>query len=124
MVPFLAFRRVGITDRELGVTTQLPVLLRRNMPARDAESVGLPVRDFLYTVDQIATLLEVGETQVYDNYLHYDGRSVGPRPKGKMIARDVSSDDDPKPEWRVTEREFIRWMKFKGYRYHTRGYLR
>ena len=93
------------------------------MGHKDSNVIGLPVRDFLYTVDQISVMLEVSEQQIYNNYLFYQNRSVGVRPKDKMLARDVSPPDAPKPEWRITEREFIRWMKFKGFRYHTRGYL-
>jgi hypothetical protein len=86
-------------------------------------NVELPERVFLFTVDQIATMMEVSEQQVYDNYLFYEGRSVGVRPKGKMLARDISPEDAPRPEWRVTDREFTRWMRFKGFRFHTRGYV-
>lgn len=90
---------------------------------RDAGKVGLPVREFLYTVDQLSVMLEVSERQIYDAYLFYHGRSVGVRPREKMLARDISPPDAPKPDWRIAEREFIRWMKLKGFRYHTRGYL-
>lgn len=93
------------------------------MVTRDSKSIGLPARDFLFTIDQIAMLLEVQERTVYDNYLFYENRSVGVRPKDRMLARDISPDNAPKPDWRVTEREFTRWMKYKGYRYHTRGYV-
>jgi hypothetical protein len=93
------------------------------MVARDRTVVDLPVRDFLYTVDQIAMLFEVPEETVLNSYLFFHGRSVGVRPKGKMIARDISPDDADKPDWRVAERELVRWMKFKGFRYHTRGYV-
>lgn len=86
-------------------------------------NVELPERVFLFTIDQIAMMLEVNETQVYDNYLFYEGRSVGVRPKDKMLTRDISPADAPKPEWRVTDKEFARWMRLKGFRFHTRGYV-
>lgn len=85
--------------------------------------VELPERLFLFTVDQISFMLEVSEQQIYDNYLFYEGRSVGVRPKDKMLARDISPPNAPKPDWRITDREFTRWMRLKGFRFHTRGYV-
>ena len=93
------------------------------MVNREAARIELPVRDFLYTIDQIAMLFEVPEETVLNSYLFYQNRSVGVRPKGKMLARDISPDDEPKPDWRVPERELVRWMRYKGFRYHTRGYI-
>ncbi len=93
------------------------------MVTKDSATVGLPIREFLFTIDQLAMMLDVTERTVYDSYLFYNNRSVGVRPKDKMMARDISPAAAPKPEWRVTEREFVRWLKVKGFRYHTRGYV-
>lgn len=89
-----------------------------------ADRVGLPAKPFLYTIDQIAQLLSLDEKSVRASYLFYQGKSVGSLPKDKMLARDISPDDAEKPEWRVTERDLIRWMRFKGIRYHERGYVK
>jgi hypothetical protein len=42
-----------------------------------SHDVGLPVRDFLYTLDQLAYLLEVNEQYVKNNLIFFTGRSVG-----------------------------------------------
>lgn len=84
-------------------------------------SIVLPDRPFLYTVDQIATLISVEEVTVRNAYLHYEGRSTGACPRDKMVARNISPAGLP-PEWRVDDRSLRRWMKFKGYRYYERGH--
>lgn len=86
--------------------------------------VGLPLRPFMYTIDQIAYLLEVGEPQVRASYLHYEGRSVGVCPKDRMLAVDISPDNATRPEWRVAEVHLKRWMRFKGWKIVDRGYVK
>lgn len=81
---------------------------------RNRKIVDLPPRLFLYTVDQIATLIAVDAHQVY-RYLFLDGREVGSHKPGKMIARNIANDGEP-PEWRVAEREFVRWLRHKRFR--------
>lgn len=83
--------------------------------------MGLPVRAFLFTTDQIATMLSVEEEQVKKEYLFYEGRNVGNRPRHRMMARNIA-EPGAKPEWRVAERELIRWMKLKGFRIYDRGW--
>lgn len=83
--------------------------------------MGLPVRAFLFTADQIATMLSVDEKQVKTDYLFYEGRNVGNRPRGRMLARNIA-DEGQKPEWRVAERELIRWLKVKGFKVYDRGW--
>jgi hypothetical protein len=41
-----------------------------------------------------------------------------------MLARDISPDDAERPDWRVSEKDFVRWLRFKGFRYHERGYIK
>lgn len=77
--------------------------------------VDLPVRPFLYTIDQIATLLAVTEQNVKAKYLHYDGRSTGVCPRDRMVARNIAPDGE-RPDWRVAEKEFRRWLKHKHFR--------
>jgi hypothetical protein len=84
--------------------------------------VGLPIRPFLFTVDQIATLLSAHEQTVKDS-LFYDGRSTGRQPKDKMIARNIAI-PGARPEWRVSEQELIRWMRFKNFKVYERGWVR
>lgn len=79
------------------------------MRRADRERLGLPPRLFLYTLDQIADMLAVSDL-AEAGMVHFEGRSPGVPQERQMIARNISPDDQP-PEWRVEEREFIRWMK-------------
>jgi hypothetical protein len=88
------------------------------------DKVGLPMRSFLYTVDQIATILSVSEETVRREYLHYDRRSIGAHSPNQMMARNIRPDPRERPDWRVAEKELIRWMKRKGFRIHEPTYLR
>jgi hypothetical protein len=87
-------------------------------PARPA--VGLPPRPFLYTVDQISVMLDISEAEVLRSYIYFENRSVGTRKIDLMCARNIAPKDQP-AEWRVAEREFIRWMKTKGFRHYERS---
>ena len=90
----------------------------------DKRDIGLPVREFMYTLDQIAFLLSIDEALLKRSYLHYESRSVGHCPKDKLLAVDISPDDDPKVEWRVAERHLKRWIRYKGWKLYERGYIR
>lgn len=91
----------------------------QNLPPQ-RDRVGLPYRPFLFTVDQISVMLEVDEKKIKAEYLYYDGRSIGIQTRHQMVARNIAADDQP-PDWRVAERELIRWMKLKGFKYYERG---
>jgi len=84
------------------------------------EKLGIPPRPFLYTLDQISVLLDVGEAALKSGYIFYEGRSIGARTRDLMIARNIAP-ANAKPDWRVAERELVRWMKYKGFRYYERG---
>lgn len=83
--------------------------------------LGLPPRVFMYTVDQIATLFEVAEKDVKKRFLFYDKREPGIAPKTKMRAINIAPEGET-PEWRVTERELVRYMRRQGIRFYERGY--
>lgn len=83
--------------------------------------VGLPPRPFLYTVDQIAGLLSITPGRVHAS-LHYDRRSVGKCPREKMLAHNIAT-EGRHPEWRIAERELVRWLRVKGFRYYDRGWI-
>jgi len=85
------------------------------------EQVGLPMRPFLYTIDQIAVMLQVSEERVRKEWLHYEGRSVGARQLHLIGARNIALEGQP-PEWRVNDREFARWLSKKGFRVYLRGW--
>jgi hypothetical protein len=109
-----------------GGTGPLAVLMRGgmrgagiNLPA-NPDSVGMPARVFLFTLDQISVMLDISERQIKEKYLYFEGRSIGTKRRDLMIARNIAGQNDT-PDWRVTEREFIRWMKVKGFKYYERG---
>jgi hypothetical protein len=91
-------------------------------PERDAAKIGLPPRVFLYTLDQIAFLIDVTEATLKSSYVHYEGRSLGAPGRDKIAARNIAPADTT-PDWRVSETVFIRWLKFKGYKLLARGYV-
>lgn len=86
--------------------------------------IGLPVREFMYTLDQIAFLLSIEEDLLKRSYLHYENRSVGACPKDRMLAVDISPDNATRAEWRVAERHLKRWMRYKGWKVYERGYIK
>lgn len=92
---------------------------RSELPA-NPEAIGLPVRPFFYTIDQLSVILVVSSNQIRTNYLHYEGRSVGAPSRDKMVARNIAPADQ-KPEWRVAERELIRWLRRKGFKVYETG---
>ena len=92
----------------------------RIMPNKEADRIGLPPRVFLYTLDQIAVMLEVDLNTVKTTYVHYDRRSVGKQPGDRMLARNIAPPDE-KPEWRVTENEFVGFLKKKGFRFYHKS---
>lgn len=83
-------------------------------------SVGIPPRVFLWTLDQIATMLNLQTRDVAARYVYFEGRSIGSRKRELMIARNIAP-EDADPEWRVAERELVRWLRTKGFRYYERG---
>lgn len=84
--------------------------------------MGLPPRPFLYTIDQLSTVLSISVPALRRTYLFFENRSTGIRPPDRMLARNIAPADE-KPEWRVAEGELIRWMRAKGFRYHERGWI-
>lgn len=90
-----------------------------NLPA-NPEKVGLPLRPFLYSLDQLSVLLDVDEVALRSTYIHYEGRSIGFASKDRLLARNIAPADST-PDWRVAERELIRWLKFKGFKHYERS---
>ena len=85
-----------------------------------AKNIGMPARVFLFTIDQLSVMLDISERHIMAHYIYFEGRSIGSRHKRFMVARNIAQPDE-KPDWRVAEREFIRWMRHKGFRYYERG---
>ncbi len=88
------------------------------MDARD--KLNLPYRPFLYTLDQLATILSITEDALRKgNYLFFEGRQSGRAIPDEIRVHNIAKPND-KPEWRCEERELMRWMKRKGFRYVDR----
>lgn len=87
------------------------------------ESVGLPPRVFLYTLDQVAELLAMPLRTLRTKHVYFEGYSLGGVKAFLMIARNIAPPGDEKPDWRIAENELVRWMKFKHFRFHARGWV-
>jgi hypothetical protein len=97
---------------------------RANQPRqpRSAEKIGLPVRPFLYTIDQIAVILDLSEERIRAGYVFYEGRSVGFATRDLLMARNIAPQDE-KPEWRIAEQELLRWLKRRGFKVYDRAFV-
>jgi len=71
--------------------------------------VELPIREFMYTLDQIAYMLDT-TIPILQKSLYYRGRSRGSN-RGMLVAVNISLPQQ-RPEWRVPENNFITWMTY------------
>ena len=92
----------------------------RNHALPGGKAVGLPPRTFLYTLDQLSVMLDMSEQAIKQSHIYFWGRSTGSTPRDLMIARNIAGPGE-KPEWRVAEREFTRWMRTKGFKHYEVG---
>lgn len=76
--------------------------------------IAMPVRVFLYTVDQVSAILNIDEEDLMARYLYFTGLSTGIAGK-RMTARNVEIDPDLPPRWRVAESEVLRYLRARGY---------
>lgn len=88
---------------------------------KERDAVGLPPRIFMFTPDQIAAMLELKVEYVKTRLLFLDKREPGLTPKTRMRAINIAPEGET-PEWRVTEREFVRYLRSRGLRFYERGY--
>lgn len=88
----------------------------------DRVSVGLPSRPFLYTVDQVAMLLAVSEYYLKHEYAHWMGLSIGVPHPDRIVFRNIAP-NGAAAEWRCSEREVVRFLRYKGYKYYERGFI-
>lgn len=86
------------------------------------DRMGLPYREFLYTLDQIATLMGSDVHTVKQGNIYFEGRHTGLAPLDRMVARNIA-EAGTRPDWRVSEREFVRWLKRKGFRIYDRAFM-
>ncbi len=67
-------------------------------------------------------MLDIPIISLKTHYLFLEGRSIGSRNRGLMTARNIAQTNEH-PDWRVSDREFVRWMKVRGFRYYDRGVI-
>jgi len=79
------------------------------------EKVGLPALAFMFTIDQIASMLNVSEDTVRLVYLYYQGRTSGLKKKHHMMAINIAPDGE-NASWRVSLEEYRRWLSRMGFR--------
>lgn len=92
----------------------------RNATGPGGAPIGLPPRTFLYTLDQLCVMLDMSEAALKKSHIYFWGRSTGSTPRDLMVARNIAPLGE-KPEWRVAEREFTRWMRTKGFKHYEVG---
>lgn len=76
----------------------------------------IPIKMFMYHIDQIASMLDVTELTMKKNMLYYQGRERRKWTQDDLVAVNISRVNAP-PEWRISEEEFMRWMKYKGIKF-------
>lgn len=85
---------------------------------RFQKQIQLPVRQFMYTIDQIAHMLSCSTDTLYNKYLWYTGRDHG-QPGSKLKAINIAPlEDATTADWRVTEEDFFFWLKQRNITFH------
>jgi hypothetical protein len=94
---------------------------KNTLSQESLRSVGLPPVIFMYTLDQICGMISVEEDTLRQKYLYYIGRSSGRPQRHHMEAVNIAPDGE-KAEWRVTLKQFVRWLKRMGFKTHELSY--
>lgn len=82
--------------------------------------VDIPVREFFFTMDQIAYMLDLDEKLLREQYVQYPGREWGKGAGGRMRATNIAP-PDVEPNWRVSQTDFIQWMRVKGIQFNEKS---
>jgi hypothetical protein len=82
---------------------------------RRLAAVGLPPLVFMFTIDQISSMMNMSEKYVRAEYLFYLGRSTGLKKRHHMNAVNIAPEGE-KAEWRVSWEEFLSWLKKMGFK--------
>lgn len=87
----------------------------------DRTKLNLPARPFLYTLDQIGVILSMTEASLKrSGHCFFTGRQPGRPLPDEIRCINIAQGHTDKPDWRVEEKELIRWMKRKGFTYVDR----
>lgn len=106
-----------------GAQVEQPVRVQVRSASRrfTTSQVGLPAIPFLFTLDQIATILSLPVEEFKSKgYIFFEGRSTYIKKTSQMSARNIAPPDQS-PVWRVLDQELVRWLKLKGFRYYEAG---
>lgn len=77
---------------------------------------NLPRPPFLYTLDQIASLLNLGLDDLKRKYIFFEGQTAGLRGKKmRAVALDPEAPQGQR-DWRVQDAEFLSWLRRTGFR--------
>lgn len=90
---------------------------------KEYHEVGLPLKVFLYSFDQIGAMLDVPVKTLEKAYIYYEGRTLAAHRPDLLRARNISPRDEV-PEWRVADTELIRWLKNRGFKVLQRGWVK
>jgi len=84
---------------------------KRDAPFIPERRIELPERPFFWTLDQVATIIQVSEAWL-KRRTSYAGRSLK---TGNAMLRAVNlADPDEQPVWRVSNNELLRWLSYHG----------
>ena len=78
--------------------------------------VRLPAREFMYTLDQVAYMLDCTMNALQPQ-LYYKGRSGG-SPRGRISVVNIAPREN-KPNWRISESALVNWLKIKDITFTT-----
>lgn len=76
--------------------------------------VGLPDVVFMFTIDQIASMLNVSQDTIMSVYLYYQGRSTGMMARHHMKAINIAAEGQ-RAEWRVSLESLRTFLKKMGF---------
>lgn len=78
-------------------------------------AVQLPPVTFFYTLDQVASMLNMSQENLKREYLYYHLRTTGMKLAHQMVALNIAG-ENMRPDWRVEMKEFVRWCRSRGVR--------
>lgn len=93
---------------------------KREKP-EDPTDVGLPATPFLYTLDQVAVLLNMSEQDLVSGYIWFAGGTIGRKSPRQIKAVNIQVTPGELANWRVSQGELIRWCKLLGFKVYSRG---
>lgn len=83
--------------------------------AANLRKVGLPPTIFLFTLDQLSSMMNLSMNNLMVTYIFYQGRSTSLKKRHQMSAINIAPDDE-KPDWRVSVEEFKAWLRRMGFK--------